>query len=69
MIIFHFEITFRSYQEQESQIQMLDDLVQKLDNETNEFQRLAAETRSRFEELNSATLKVFLSNFHPFSNV
>jgi predicted nucleic acid-binding Zn-ribbon protein len=60
----------RSYSEQADGMKVLDNLVDKLDNETNELKRLATETNQRVEELKTAVIQVnsdlnsFLFYFH-----
>jgi len=39
-------------------MKLLDNLVDKLDNETNELKRLASETNLRIEELKTAVIQV-----------
>jgi uncharacterized coiled-coil protein SlyX len=48
----------RSYSDQENGIKLLDNLVDTLDNETNELKRLARETNQRIEELKTAVIQV-----------
>ncbi len=48
----------RSYSDQANGIKLLDDLVDQLDNETNELKRLASETNQRIAELKSAVIQV-----------
>jgi hypothetical protein len=54
----------RSYSEQANGIKLLDNLVDKLDNETNELKRLASETNRRVDELKTAVIQVNYSLFH-----
>lgn len=60
----------RSYSEQADGMKILDNLVDKLDNQTNELKRLATETNQRVEELKTAVIQVnsdlnsFLFYFH-----
>jgi hypothetical protein len=39
-------------------MKLLDNLVEKLDNETNNLKRLASETNRRVEELKTAVIQV-----------
>jgi len=48
----------RSYSDQANGMILLDNLVDKLDNETNELKRLASETNRRVEELKTAVIQV-----------
>ncbi len=48
----------RSYSDQANGMILLDNLVDKLDNETNELKRLASETSRRVEELKTAVIQV-----------
>jgi hypothetical protein len=48
----------RSYSDQANGMIILDNLVDKLDNETNELKRLASETNRRVEELKTAVIQV-----------
>jgi hypothetical protein len=48
----------RSYSDQANGMKLLDNLVDKLDNETNELKRLASETNLRIEELKTAVIQV-----------
>ncbi len=64
----------RSYSDQANGMILLDNLVDKLDNETNELKRLASETSRRVEELKTAVIQVnsklfFLLSNKPFFSV
>ncbi len=48
----------RSYSDQANGMKLLDNLVEKLDNETNNLKRLASETNRRVEELKTAVIQV-----------
>ena len=51
-------VSNRSYSDQASGMKLLDNLVDKLENETNELKRLASETNRRVEELKTAVIQV-----------
>lgn len=62
----------RSYNDQAEGMKLLDELVEKLDNETQELKRLGSETNQRVEELKNAVIQVnllilFNSNNRMFS--
>lgn len=61
MLLINF-IMNRSYSEQANGMKILDNLVDKLDNETNELKRLATETNQRIEELKTAVIQVDFSS-------
>ena len=52
----------RSYQDQADGMKLLDELVDKLDNETQELKRLGSETNQRIEELKNAVIQVEFSS-------
>ncbi len=64
MLFFNDGCTFRSYSDQANGMKLLDNLVDKLDNETKELKRLANETNQRIEELKTAVIQV---NYRVFS--
>ena len=51
----------RSYHDQADGMKLLDELVDKLDNETQELKRLGSETNQRIEELKNAVIQVDFS--------
>jgi hypothetical protein len=53
-----YSVSNRSYSDQASGMKLLDNLVDKLENETNELKRLASETNRRVEELKTAVIQV-----------
>jgi hypothetical protein len=53
----------RSYSDQANGMKLLDNLVDKLDNETDELKRLAIETARRIEELKTAVIQVNYNTF------
>jgi len=58
MTALSFFLLNRSYSDQANGMKLLDNLVEKLDNETNNLKRLASETNRRVEELKTAVIQV-----------
>lgn len=58
----------RSYDDQSNGIKLLDNLVDKLEDETTELKRLASETNRHIKELQMAVIQVSLDIFSTILN-